>query len=79
MSICPNYHIRGRGHTHDLVILEFISRKQIEELARARSNIVGEALHTRHRQEASAETSTMGLALTGITLRADTGCYLSPQ
>ena len=30
-------------------------------------------------QEASVEASTTGLAFTGMILRADTGCYLSPQ
>ena len=33
----------------DFVILEFIVRRRIGELARARSNIEGEALHTRQR------------------------------
>ena len=36
----------------DFVILEFIARRRIGELARARSNIEGEALHTRHRKRA---------------------------
>ena len=36
----------------DFVILEFIARLRIEELARVRSNIEGEALHTRHRKRA---------------------------
>ena len=36
----------------DFVILEFIAKRRIGELARARSNIEGEALHTRHRKRA---------------------------
>ena len=36
----------------DFVILEFIARRRIGEIARARSNIEGEALHTRHRERA---------------------------
>ena len=32
----------------DFVNLEFIARQRIGEVARARSNIEGEALHTRH-------------------------------
>ena len=38
----------------DFVILEFIARRRIEELARARSNIGGEAPHTRHRKRHGA-------------------------
>ena len=34
----------------DFLILEFIARRRIGESARARSNIEGEALHTRHRK-----------------------------
>ena len=37
---------------HDFVILEFIARRRIGELSRARSNIEGEALGTRHRKRA---------------------------
>ena len=36
----------------DLIMLEFIASRRIGELARARSNIEGEALHTRHRTRA---------------------------
>ena len=36
----------------DIVILEFIARRRIGELARSKSNIEGEALHTRRRQRA---------------------------
>ena len=34
------------------VILEFIARRRIREVARARSNIEGEALHTKRRKRA---------------------------
>ena len=61
----------------DFVILEFIAIRWIGELARARSNIEGEAPYGA--QEESAEASTTSLASTGMLLRADTGCYLSPQ
>ena len=46
---------RGRSLNQiirDFDILEFIARRQIGELARARSNIEGEALHMRHRKRA---------------------------
>ena len=61
----------------DFVILGFIARRRIEELARARSNIEGEALHTRHRKRARKRRQRA--SPTSMILRADTGCYLSPQ
>ena len=49
----------------DALIVEVIGRRRNGELARARSNIEGEALHTYGAQEASAEALTMGLIFTG--------------
>ena len=63
----------------DFVIVEFIASRRIGELSKESKEQPRRRSASYKAQEVSAEASTMGLALTGMILRADTGCYLSHQ